>query len=92
MKFTTVDYQRDADGNKKYIIDTNQPVQTISLEDFCKESSLSYEDAERAWHDKFDSFYDGWNAICTNENGELYAVAFHNLDTPVIWQKCKAVG
>lgn len=91
MRFTVVDTQRDSEGRKKYIVDKDYPECTIKIDDFCKESLLDWEEAERIRYKAIDSFYDGWNDICMDDCGDLYIVKFYRFTTPIIWQRCKKV-
>lgn len=53
-----------------------------------EDSDISPDEENKLMHD-IDSFYDLYDAVlCTDENGEMYAVEFHYATRePVIWQK-----
>ncbi len=77
-KFTVIDEQTEWGAvGKKYKRVDFESLDYRSTEDFFKHS---------------DDFFDDWNTVCVDENGDMYAVMFDvNTKEPLLWQRCEAI-
>lgn len=75
--FTVIDQQKSGMGSdKEYEMLDGFMTQFRTYRDFDRYS---------------DDFYDGFNDICVDENGEMYAVMFRDGE-PILWHRCKEVN